>query len=71
MSSLSNKSTPLESHPSIRSIGWLHGVNNTIILTPVFHGYGHPVKVTIPAGEFALIRQSKDLMMAKAMAALA
>ncbi len=55
---------------SIRSIGWLHGAAGTVILTPVFEGSSHPVKVRIPQAEFAAVSHSKDLMKAKAITAL-
>ena len=54
----------------IASIGWLNGVNNTIVLTPVFKGQMHPIKVRITQSEFDLVRHSQDLMKAKALSVL-
>jgi hypothetical protein len=50
----------------ITSIGWLYGVNQTIILTPCIDGMGHATKVTITAAQFAAIKHDKNLMKQKA-----
>ena len=51
----------------ITSIGWLYGINDTIILTPCIDGASHPTKITITRAEFDKIRHDKNLM--KEMAA--
>ena len=46
----------------IKSIGWLHGTNRTIILTPCIDGSMHPTKVRITMKQFEEIRDDKHLM---------
>lgn len=46
----------------IISIGVLNGINNTYILTPVFKGCVHPVKIRITSKEFKKVKNSIDLM---------
>lgn len=50
-------------HPSFSSIGWLYGVNGTIILTPIKHGAMMPTKVRITRAQFEAIRHDKAAMM--------
>lgn len=51
----------------IRSIGWLNNNNNTVRLSPVFHGDSMPFFVEIPREEFQLVRGDKDAMKQKAL----
>ncbi len=46
----------------IRSIGWLHGSGNSIILTLVFEGSSMPRRVTITRAEFDTIRNDEEQM---------
>lgn len=62
--------TPKSTERVIRSIGWLNGEDNTVILTPVFQGNTHATKVRITREEFDLVRHDVELMKAKARAAL-
>jgi len=50
----------------IISIGWLYGINRTIILTPRLDGSSFPTRVTISAESFEEIRHDRELMEAKA-----
>lgn len=50
----------------ISSIGWLNGINDTIILTPCLDGLGRAYKVTISRTEFESIRHDKELLKKKA-----
>ena len=46
----------------IRSIGVLNGVNNTMILTPVFEGNMHASKVRVTKEEYEKVKDNKELM---------
>lgn len=50
----------------IRSIGWLYGANQTIVLTPCLDDNMHPDPVRISRKEFQQIRHNKEAMIKKA-----
>lgn len=50
----------------IRSIGWLYGVGQTIILTPCIDDEMHATKVRVTNQEFQEIRHDETLMKKKA-----
>jgi hypothetical protein len=50
----------------ISSIGWLYGVEDSIILTPCVDENCHPTKLRISRAEFEGIRHDETLMKQKA-----
>lgn len=48
---------------NFRSIGWLNGVNQTVLLTPVLNDSCLPIFIRISDDEFKLVKDDKKLML--------